>query len=171
MGFTPLEGLMMGSRSGSVDPGILIYLLREKGYSADQFDTMLNKEAGLKGISGISSDMRTILAACKEGNERAKLAFDIYIHRLRSCIGAMLATLGGLDALVFAGGVGEHAASVRAAACEAFAFLGLKLDAAKNAQSPVDQDIATADSPVRVLVVQTQEDWSIAKECWRLAHP
>nr|HET6903857.1 acetate kinase [Ktedonobacteraceae bacterium] len=170
MGFTPLEGLMMGSRSGSVDPGILIYLLREKGYTADQFDTMLNKEAGLKGISGISSDMRMILAACKEGNERAKLAFDIYIHRLRSCIGAMLATLGGLDALVFAGGVGEHADSVRAAACEAFTFLGLKLDVAKNVQSPADQDIATADSSVRVLVVQTQEDWSIAKECWRLAH-
>ncbi len=171
MGFTPLEGLMMGSRSGSIDPGILMFLLREKGYSADQFDTMLNKEAGLKGISGLSSDMRSILTACEEGHERAKLAFAIYIHRLRSCIGSMLATLGGLDALVFAGGVGEHAASVRAAACEAFAFLGLKLDAEKNAQSPVDQDISAADSSVRVLLVQTQEDWAIAKECWRLAHP
>ena len=169
MGFTPLEGLMMGSRSGSVDPSILTYLLREKGYSADQFDTMLNKESGLKGISGLSSDMREILTACNEGNERAKLAFAIYIHRLRSCIGAMLATLGGLDALVFAGGVGEHAATVRAAACEAFVFLGLKLDAEKNAQSPVDQDISTVDSSVRVLLVQTQEDWSIAKECWRVA--
>ena len=169
MGFTPLEGLMMGSRSGSVDPGILTYLLREKGYSADQLDTILNKESGLKGISGISSDMREILSARKEGNERAILAFDIYVHRLRSFIGAMLATLQGADAIVFAGGVGEHAPIIRAAACEAFAFLGLKLDSEKNAQSPVDQDIAATTSTLRVLVVQTQEDWSIAKECWRLA--
>ena len=169
MGFTPLEGLMMGSRSGTVDPGILTYLLREKHYTADQLDTLLNKESGLKGVSGVSSDMREILSACKEGNERAKLAFAIYIHRLRSFIGAMLATLGGLDALVFAGGVGEHAPTVRAAACEAFAFLGLRLDATKNEQSPVDQNIAAHDSSIPVLVVQTQEDWSIAKECWRLA--
>ena len=160
---------MMGSRSGTGDPGILIYLLQQKGYSADQFDTILNKESGLKGVSGVSSDMRALLAAIREGNERARLAFDMYIHRLRSFMGAMLATLGGVDAIVFAGGVGEHAPSVRWAACKAFSFLGLKLDAAKNAQSPADQDIAAADSSVRVLVVQTQEDWSIAKECWRIA--
>jgi acetate kinase len=169
MGFTPLEGLMMGSRSGTVDPGILIYLVRQKGYSADQLDTLLNKESGLKGVSGVSSDMREVLSAIREGNERARLAFDMYIHRLRSSMGAMLATLGGVDAFVFAGGVGEHASSVRWAACKAFGFLGLKLDAAKNAQSPADQDIATADSAVRVLIVQTQEDWSIAKECWEIA--
>ena len=169
MGFTPLEGLMMGSRSGTVDPGILTYLMRQKGYSPDQFDTLLNKQSGLKGISGVSSDMREVLSAIREGNERARLAFDMYIHRLRSFMGAMLATLGGVDAIVFAGGVGEHAPSVRWGACKAFGFLGLKLDAAKNAQSPADQDIATADSTVRVLIVQTQEDWSIAKECWEIA--
>lgn len=168
MGFTPLEGLMMGSRSGSVDPGILTYLVREKGYTAEQLDQLLNKESGLKGVSGVSGDMREILAAIREENERAKLAFEIYIHRLRSCIGAMLASLGGVDALVFAGGVGEHASSVRWAACKAFTFMGLKLDAQKNAQSPADEDIASAASTVRVLVVQTQEDWSIAKECWNL---
>ena len=169
MGFTPLEGLMMGSRSGSVDPGILTYLMREKGYSADQLDAILNKESGLKGISGISSDMREILSARKEGNERATLAFDIYVHRLRSFIGSMLATLQGADAIVFAGGVGEHAPAVRAAACEAFSFLGLTLDPNKNEQSPIDQDIAATTSTIRVLVVQTQEDWAIAKECRRLA--
>ena len=169
MGFTPLEGLMMGSRSGTVDPGILIYLMRQKGYSVDQLDTLLNKQSGLKGISGVSSDMRELLASIREGNERARLAFDMYIHRLRSFMGSMLATLGGVDAIVFAGGVGEHAPSVRWAACKAFGFLGLKLDAAKNAQSPADQDISTADSTVRVLIVQTQEDWSIAKECWKIA--
>ncbi len=160
---------MMGSRSGSVDPGILIYLLRQKGYSADQLDTILNKQSGLKGISGVSGDMRAIHAAIEEGNERAKLAFTVYVHRLRSAIGSMIAVLGGVDALVFAGGVGENDAAMRAAACDAFAFLGLRLDAQKNSQSPADQDIAAADSAVRVLIVQTQEDWSIAKECWSIA--
>jgi acetate kinase len=169
MGFTPLEGLMMGTRSGSVDPGILIHLLQHQGYSADQLDQTLNKASGLQGVSGISSDMRQILKSMEEGNERAKLAYDVFVHRLRSCIGAMLATLGRLDALVFAAGIGENAAPVRAAACEAFGFLDLKLDAQKNAESPADQDIATADSSVRVLVVHTQEDWMIAQECWKLA--
>src|SRR2546430_7249336 len=170
MGFTPLEGLMMGTRSGSVDPGILTYLLRQNGYTADQLDTMLDNDSGLKGISGVSSDMREIRAAIDQGNTRAQLAFDIYVHRLRSFIGAMLATLGGIDALIFAGGVGEHDASLRASACEAFAFLGLHLDTEKNAQSLADCDIAAADSSVRVLLIQTQEEWSIAKECWPLGH-
>src|SRR5947207_10098683 len=101
MGFTPLEGLMMGSRSGTDDPGILIYLMRQKGYSPDQFDTLLNKQSGLKGISGVSSDMREVLSAIREGNERARLAFDSYIHRLRSFIGAMLASLVRVDARFF----------------------------------------------------------------------
>lgn len=170
MGFTPLEGLMMGSRSGSVDPGILLYLIREQGYSADQLDQLLNQESGLLGISGISNDLRQIQAAIAAGEERARLAFEIYIHRLRSQLGAMLAALrGDLDALVFTGGVGEHQPPVRAAACEAFEFLGLELDPDKNAQSPVDQDIATPESAVRVLVVEAQEDWAIAQACWHLA--
>ena len=108
------------------------------------------------------------MSAIAEGNSRATLAFDIYIHRLRSQIGAMLATLGGLDALVFTGGVGENSAAVRAAACEAFEFLGVKLDLEQNAQSPPDQDIATPDSTVRVLIVQAQEDWAIAIECYNI---
>ena len=168
MGFTPLEGLMMGSRSGSVDPGILLYLQREKGQSAEDLDTTLNKSSGLKGISG-SSDMRQVLQNLKEGNARAKLAFDMFVHRLRFYIGAMLATLKGVDVLIFAGGIGENAPDVRAAACEAFAFLGLKLDQQKNSQSPPDQDIAAADSSVRVLIIHTQEDWEIVRECWKLA--
>jgi len=170
MGFTPLEGLMMGSRSGSVDPGILLYLLREQGYTADQLDQLLNQKSGLLGISGISNDLRQIQAAIEAGEERARLAFEIYIHRLRSHLGAMLAALGGhLDALVFTGGIGEHQPPVRAAACEAFEFLGLRLDPDKNRQSPVDQDIATLGSTVRVLVVEAQEDWAIAQACWHLA--
>lgn len=168
MGFTPLEGLMMGTRSGSVDPSILIYLMRQ-GMDADKLDEILNRASGLKGISGISNDMRNIDSAKAEGNPRAQLAFDMYVHSLRKHIGAMLATLGGLDALVFTGGVGENQADVRARACEAFEFLGVKLDLKKNAQSPPDQDIAQASSAVRVLVVQAQEDWAIATECWKLA--
>jgi len=169
MGFTPLEGLMMGSRCGSIDPGILIYLLRDRELDADKLDEILNYASGLKGISGISQDMRQIQSAIASSNFRAQLAFDMYVHSLRKHIGAMLATLGGLDALVFTGGVGENQAQLRAKACESFAFLGLKLDLAQNADSPGDTDIATPDSQVRVLIINTQEDWAIATECWKLA--
>ncbi len=165
MGFTPLDGLMMGTRSGAVDPGILIYLMRQ-GYSADQLDQMLNRESGLKGISGISHDWREIQNAIAQGNVRAKLAQDLYLHRLKSCVGAMLMGLGGVDAIVFTAGIGEHVAALRSATCEALAFLGLRIDHAQNAQSPIDQDIATDDSTVRVLVIHTQEDWAIAQDCW-----
>ncbi|GAC1565267.1 MAG: acetate kinase [Ktedonobacteraceae bacterium] len=168
MGFTPLEGVMMGSRSGSVDPGILLYLQREKGYSVDQLDATLNTASGLKGIAG-SGDMRQVLRGMSEDDTRSRLAFEMFTHRLRSCIGAMLASLGGLDALVFAGGIGENASEVRAAACEAFSFLGIGLDAQKNGQSAADADIATEDARVRVLIVRTQEDWAIAQDCWKLA--
>ena len=168
MGFTPLDGLMMGSRSGSVDPGILIYLMRQQGYTADELDQVLNRASGLKGISGVSADMRQIVAAIAQDNSRAQLAQDIYVHRLRSCIGAMLASSGGLDAFVFTAGIGENSALIRTAACEAFGFLGLKLDPEKNTSSPDDRDIAAADSTVRVLVIHTQEDWAIAKDCWHL---
>ena len=168
MGFTPLEGLMMNTRSGSVDPGILTFLLRQRGHTAEQLDHTLNQESGIKGIFGKSSDMRDVLAARAQGDERAALTFDMYVHRLRSYLGSMLAALGGADALVFTAGVGEHIAEVRSAACAPFAFAGIHLDEARNASSPVDTDVATADSTVRVLVVETQEDWMIARECWRL---
>jgi acetate kinase len=170
MGFTPLDGLMMGSRSGSIDPGLLLHLLRQPKYTVDRLDRILNLESGLQGVSGLSSDLREILAAMAKGHARAQLAFDTYVHSLRCHIGAMMASLGRLDALVFTAGVGEHAASVRAAACEAFTFLGLKLDLEKNARSPLDWDIAAPDSTVRVLVIRTEEDWEIARECWKLAH-
>ena len=167
MGFTPLEGLMMGTRSGSIDPGILIYLMRQYNFTADRLDKMLNKESGLKGVSGLSADMRTILAA--QDNAQANLAFEMYIYRLRSLIGSMLASLGGLDVLVFTAGVGENAVLVREKACEGWDFLQLKLDLEKNQSSPKDEDIATVDSAVRILVVQAQEDWAIATECWQHA--
>ena len=169
MGFTPLEGLMMGTRSGSVDPGILTYLMQSGQFTGQQLDDLLNTKSGLLGISGISGDMRQIEAAMKDAHPRAKLAFEIFVHRLQAGIGAMIAVLGGMDALVFTAGIGENSPVVRAATCVNFRFLGLKLDAAKNAQSLADQDISHSDSAVRVLIVRAQEDWAIARECWRLA--
>ena len=168
MGFTPLEGLVMGSRSGSIDAGILIHLLRQPDMDAEKLDRLLNRESGLLGVSGISADLRPVLKAIAEGNQQAQLAFDVYVHSLRSHIGSMLASLGGLDALVFTAGVGENAPLVRERACAGFEFLGLKLDLDKNNQRLMDVDISTPDSSVRVLVIHTQEDWEIARECWNI---
>lgn len=168
MGYTPLDGLMMGSRTGSLDPGILTYLMRKGGYTADRLDEILNRASGLLGLSGVSNDMRDILAAMKKGHPRAKLAFDVFVHRLQSCIGAMLASLGRLDVLIFTAGIGENSPEVRAGACNAFQFLGAELDPDKNNQSPPDQDIALPVSAVRVLIIRAQEDWAIARVCRRL---
>lgn len=168
MGFTPLEGLMMGSRSGSVDPGILTYLMRQSSLTGDELDDLLNRKSGLLGVSGLSSDMREIQAGVKKGEPRAQLAFDIYVHRLRQGIAAMAATMGGTDALIFTAGVGEHSAEVRAAACAKLAFLGVNLDAGKNSASAPDSDIAAADSALRVLIIGAQEDWAIAKACYEV---
>ncbi len=169
MGFTPLEGIMMGTRSGSIDPSILLYLIRRHAYTADQIDDILNRKSGLLGVSGLSGDMREILEAVEKGNERARLAYDIYAHRLTREIGAMLAVLGGVDAIVFTGGIGENCAPLRQVVCEQFAFLGLRLDAAKNAQPDLDQNVAAAGSTVQVLLIRADEDWEIARECQRLA--
>ena len=168
MGFTPLEGLMMGTRSGSVDPGILTFLMREQKLSGEQLDDLLNKKSGLLGISEVSSDMREIVAAMKDGNIRAKLAFDIFVYRLRTGIGAMFAALGGADVLIFTAGIGENSPEVRLAACTPLEFLGLQLDAAKNSGARGDQEVSASGSKVRVLVLKAQEDWAIARECWKL---
>jgi acetate kinase len=170
MGFTPLEGLMMGTRSGSVDPGILTYLMRQRHLDALGIDKLLNQESGLLGVSGLSSDMRDILTSIQQGHERAKLAFDIYVHRLRAAIGGMAAVLGGMHALVFTAGVGENSPELRAAACRGLEFLGLRLDNQTNARPSLDQDVSIPESRVRVLVIRAEEDWAIAKECWKLAH-
>jgi acetate kinase len=158
----------MGTRSGSVDPGILIYLMRERHLDGQQLDEMLNHKSGLLGISGLSSDMREILSAIEQGHKRAKLAFDIFIHRLQSAIGSMAAVLGGIDALVFTAGVGENSPDVRAATCSKLGFLGIQLDSQLNAQPKLDADISSPDSRVRVLVIRAEEDWAIATECWKL---
>lgn len=165
MGFTPLEGLMMGTRSGSVDPGILTYLASSQGVGGQRMDEMLNKESGLLGVSGVSGDMRQIEQAMKQDHARAKLAFDMFIHRLRSGIGAMIAVLGGIDVLVFTAGIGEHSDRVRAATCANFGYIGLKIDSTGNASVSPDADISAADSKTRILVIRAQEDWAIARQC------
>lgn len=168
MGFTPLEGLMMGTRSGSIDPAIVTYLMRERKLTADQIDDLLNKKSGLLGISGLSSDMREIVAQMNGGNTRAKLAFDIFVHRLQTGIGSMVAALGGIDALVFTGGIGENSSEVRAAACANLEFLGVILDQETNRSPERDSSISATRSPVPVFVIHAEEDWSIARACWRL---
>jgi acetate kinase len=168
MGFTPLEGLMMGNRSGSVDPGILVYLLRHGSVSADELDVTLNRRSGLLGVSGVSEDMREVLKAADAGNTRASLALDIYVHRLRQAIAAMAASLAGVDAIVFTGGVGENAPVIRSRAGAGLGFLGVRLDEPANRANGLDGNIAAPDSAVAVLIVAAQEDWAIAAAAWRL---
>jgi len=132
MGFTPLDGLMMGTRSGSVDPGILTYLMREKKLDGKALDEILNSKSGLLGISGVSADMREVIAAMQTGNQRAQLAFDIFVHRLSAGLGSMLAALNGTDAIAFTGGIGENSPEVRGNTCHQFSFLDLTLDLNKN---------------------------------------
>jgi acetate kinase len=170
MGFTPLEGLMMGTRCGSIDPAIALYLIREKGLTCQQVDTMFNKSSGLLGVSGISADLRAVLAAIKEDNQRAKLAFTMYIHRVSSGIGSLIPVLGGLDALSFTAGVGENSSLVRAKVCEKLAFLGIELDLEKNETARGDQIISTSGSKIKVLIIHTEEDWLIAEDCWNFIH-
>ncbi len=168
MGFTPMDGLMMGTRPGSLDPGLLVHVQKQCGMSVDQLDNALNHESGLLGISGVSSDFRAVEAAAKEGNERARLALDIYADRVRSVVGAFTATLGGLDALIFTAGVGENSASLRAEVCRGLDCLGLRLDPDRNEACQPDGDIAVDESAGRILVLHTREEQRIAEETRRI---
>lgn len=168
MGFTPLDGIAMCTRSGSVDPGILVYLMR-RGLSAGRIEKMLNKESGLKGLSGVSGDTRVLRPRMLAGEEGPRLAWGVFVHRLRAGIGQMLASLGAAPhALVFTDAISEDDPRMRADACSAFGFLGLELDPRRNTRSPVDADIATKASAVRVLIVKSREAWQIARECHEL---
>lgn len=163
MGFTPMEGLMMGTRSGSIDPGILLYLLRE-GMTEDQINQCLNKESGLLGIGG-SFDMRTIEKGVNEGNERAILAFNLYIYRLKQAIAALSTALEGVDAICFSGGIGENSQLVREKTCEGLKYLGVELETNLNKRTELDVEISSNTSKIKIYVVHTQEEWMIAKEC------
>lgn len=171
MGFTPLDGIVMATRPGAIDPGILTYVLRQTRMSGEEMESALYRESGLYGLSGISGDMREILKARADGDPRAALAFDIYVERLRQEIAAMAASLGGLDALVFTGGVGEHASVVRAATCQGLDWMGIALHASLNTAADPDCEIAEQTSAVRVLVCHTREELMVARETRRLLYP
>jgi acetate kinase len=162
MGFTPLEGLVMATRSGSIDPGLLLWLLEHTDLRAGEMARALERESGLAGLAG-DGDMRVVLEAAGRGREDARLALDVYVHRLRAGIAAMAAALGGLDALVFTGGVGEHAPPVRAAAAAGLGFLGVALDEEANAATQGDGDIGVPGAEVHCLVVTAREDLEIAR--------
>ena len=164
MGFTPLEGLVMATRSGSVDPGLLLWVQRHGGFDAEQMERALEREAGLLALSGRSGDMREVIAGAEGGDERCRLALDVYIHRLATGVAAMAAAMNGLDGLVFTGGAGEHEPRLRAAACEALAFLGIALDPEANAAAAGDRLISAPGAGAATLVVSAREDIEIARQ-------
>lgn len=169
MGLTPLEGLMMGSRSGDVDPSAVIAIMKAEGFTPDEMANVLNKKSGLLGISGVSSDMREVEAAVEAGNERAKLAVEMYGYRIRKYIGAYAAAMGGVDTIIFTAGVGEHQWDVRQTATQGLEFLGVKLDEERNrANNGEEEVISTPDSKVKVVVVPTDEELLIASDTQNL---
>ena len=164
MGFTPLEGLVMATRSGSVDPGLLLWVQRHGGIAAEEMERALDRESGLLALSGRSGDIREIVAGIEEGDERCRLAFDTYVHRLSAGIAAMAAAMGGIDALVFTGGVGENSVQVRAATGTAGAFLGIEIDGTANHGDHRDRVISTPKSAVAALVLSAREDIELAAQ-------
>lgn len=165
MGLTPTEGLMMGTRCGDVDPGALIFLMDKHNLSSKDMLNMVNKESGLAGISGVSSDMREITAAAKQGNEKAILSLEMYEQRITKYVGAFAAEMGGVDIIVFTGGVGEHQSSTRANVCKPLRFMGVEIDdAANDANSGDEGIISTPNSAVKVVVIPTDEEYMIAKD-------
>ncbi len=162
MGFTPLEGLLMGTRSGDIDTSVILYIMAKEGLNYSEANTLLNKHSGLQGISGVSSDMREVIKEMNEGNKKAKLAFDIFCYRVKKYIGSYIAALGGLDALVFTGGIGENSPDVRKAICENLEYLGIEFDKSANSSKDKEKAITTAKSQATVFVIPTNEELMIA---------
>jgi acetate kinase len=170
MGFTPLEGLLMGTRSGDLDPAIILHVMAREELSLNEANTLLNKHSGLQGISGVSGDMRDIIKEIEKGNSSAQLALDVYCYRIRKYIGAYAAVLGGLNALVFTAGIGENSALIRKKCCENLEFLGIKIDDEKNDQAggPQADEIQTDESLVKVFRIPTNEELVIALDTKRV---
>lgn len=168
MGLTPLEGLLMGTRSGDLDPTVMTFLMNEKGYSADEMNQILNKKSGVLGVSGISSDFRDLEEEAEKGNDRAQLALDMFIERVKRYIGGYMAELGHVDAICFAGGIGENSSSMRKDILNTFEELGVKLDLEKN-NTREEALISADDSKVKVYVVPTNEELMIARDTLDLA--
>jgi acetate kinase len=169
MGFTPLEGLVMGSRSGDLDPAILLHVMAKEELGAAEMSALLNKHSGLLGVSGLSNDMRRLLEAEAAGSDRARLAIDVFCYRLRKYIASYVAVLGGLDGLVFTGGIGENAPPVRARAVVGLDAMGIAIDAARNeGVRGCEADVSPEDAACRVLVVPTNEELLIARDTYRI---
>ena len=168
MGFTPLDGVPMGTRTGSMDPAVVTYLINQKGMSAKDVDALMNKESGVSGVSGVSSDFRDLSAAAKEGNDRAQLALDMFSYQVKKAIGAYAAAMGGVDAIVFTGGIGEHDADSRAKICHHMDWLGIRVDTDKNANAHKQNkdvvEITAWGAKVRTLVIETNEELMIARD-------
>jgi acetate kinase len=167
MGFTPLEGLVMGTRSGTVDPGMILWLQRHAGFGEPELTEALDRAGGLKALAG-TADMREVLKRRAGGDQQAKLAFDVYVHRLRASVAGMAAAMGGLDALVFTGGVGENAGAVRAAAVAGLGFLGVEIGPTLNSSLGPDNDISAPGAKVPTLVIKSREDVEVAREVRRV---
>jgi acetate kinase len=170
MGFTPLEGLVMGTRSGDLDPAIVDFVSAKEGLSLRDVDTMLNKHSGLLGISGLTADMRELLAEERENNDRrARLAIEVFCYRVKKYIGAYLAAMNGADAVVFAGGIGENSPEIRARICRGLDWLGIAVDDAKNASAiKTETRVDAAGSRVELWVIPTDEELLIARDTWRV---
>ncbi|MDR3589649.1 MAG: acetate kinase [Negativicutes bacterium] len=164
MGFTPLEGLVMGTRCGEIDPAIIPYLMKKEGMSPDQMDNYLNKKSGVLGISGVSSDFRDIEQAAQDGNERAGLALDVFAHKVRKYIGSYVAAMGGVDAIVFTAGLGENSVSMRDQVCQGLEYLGTRIDPVKNNVRGKAQEISVDGAKVKIFVIPTNEELVIARD-------
>ena len=169
MGFTPLAGLPMGTRSGDLDAGILEYLMHKHGYNIDEMLNVLNKKSGVLGISGVSSDFRDLEAAAPQGNQRAQLALDVFDYSVKKFIGSYAAAMGGVDAIIFTAGVGENGPDTRANVVSGLEFMGVKIDPEKNNTRGKEVDVATDDSKVRILVIPTNEELMIAMDTAAIA--
>ena len=171
MGFTPLEGLVMGTRCGDVDAAAVLFLMEKENFTTAQMDNLLNKQSGLLGISGISNDLREVQKWVVKGDQRAKLALEVFAYRIKKYIGAYSAVLGGLDALIFSAGIGENEVNIRDKVCQGLEFLGVYLDKKKNrARSKASRFISTESSPAKILVIPTNEEEMIAEETWRIVN-
>jgi acetate kinase len=170
IGFATFSGIMMGTRSGDIDPGLIFHLHRQLGLSPDFIENMLYKESGLLGVSGIGNDMRTVAEQAQAGNQRCQLAMDIFAYMTQKYIGAYAAALGGINTLVFTAGIGENSATIRKMVCDGLEFLGIKLDEAKNAQAVGGQEmvISSPSAGVSVMVIPTDEEKMIALDTMKL---
>ncbi len=170
MGFTPLEGLLMGTRSGDLDTSVILYIMGKEGLTLNEAGTLLNKHSGLQGISGVSSDMREIITEMKNSDRKAKYAFDVFAYRVKKYIGAYAAAMGGVDAVIFTGGIGENSSDVRTACCEDMQFLGIEIDEDLNISSDKEKNLSRQGSTTAILVIPTNEELVIALDTMEIVN-